>query len=1049
MRLDDLLRVMREEFALAADGIDERLMAWLTAGCAGAADDPAAAAPAPHASAAEAAAGAIGAELERLASTARIIALNGLADALDHVRASVAALMLFDEETLGLGLSWLAGWRAPFEACFEAPGAAGPADELLAWLGCGPMAPAADALAGLRAALVSAPVLPGSAGGEESLVRLPEATDADVSLAVPEDIDRDLFETFLADAPRQMERLGDMVRTLARGTLDEAALHEAQRVAHTFKGSGNIIGIRGVGRLAHRIEDLIEFAAAQPGRRLPAPMANDLEQATAALDQMIYALRGEEAPPPDARQHLQRLLDWINAIREGTWAEKAGRANEAEGARGAGPSIGAGGERGAAVAAGSFGASAAAISAAAISAEATSAAAPGATSGAASGPGAATGASEAEPELRVAVSRLERLVRRAGQGLVQGSRVNEHLRALEERLHSLQAHSRNLQARVAELQAALDRQRVALRGKAGGEEGAPGAQGDAGAAGTTGTAADFDPLEMDRYNQLHTLARFVAELADDEIELHRSAREEATRAQATLRDHTQALKDQHRELLAARLLPFRHIASRLKRTVSQTAAVLGRQAQLVIEGDGVQLDSDVLERLTEPLLHLLRNAVDHGLEAPGERRRSGKAELGTVRLRCKREGSSVRIECSDDGRGIDLEAVHARALALGLVELGRACSAAELARLILLPGFSTRDEVTEVSGRGVGMDVVAERVRSMKGQVEIATHARAGTTITLRVPATTGSLHALIVEAGGHALALPTESVVRAVPAGEGQWLAGADGAPRLQLNGREFKAAPLADWVGWPGDPTPLAERPVVLVRTGLGAAAGGEGAAAGALARDGAGGQGGPGGEADAGDGVMALGVERVVDARELILQDLGLLLRRARGVVGGAVRPDGRALFVVDPAELARGALQRELGQAAAAELQRRARAQRRRVLVVEDAISVRKAVAQMLGDAGYDTLLARDGFDALQQLGRERVDLVITDLEMPNLNGLDFVRHLRRGEAPARWAVLPVVMITSRATDKHRQAALDAGVSRYMTKPYTDAELLAQVRGLISG
>jgi len=287
---------------------------------------------------------------------------------------------------------------------------------------------------------------------------------------------------------------------------------------------------------------------------------------------------------------------------------------------------------------------------------------------------------------------------------------------------------------------------------------------------------------------------------------------------------------------------------------------------------------------------------------------------------------------------------------------------------------------------------------------------------------------------------------VRAVPAGEGQWLAGADGAPRLKLNGREFKAAPLADWVGWPGAHAPLAERPAVLVRTGLGAAAGGEGGAAGALAQSGAGGQ---GGEADAGDGVMALAVDRVVDARELILQDLGLLLRRARGVVGGAVRPDGRALFVVDPAELARGALQRTPGQAAAAELQRRARVQRRRVLVVDDAISVRKAVAQMLGDAGYDTLLARDGFDALQQLGRERVDLVITDLEMPNLNGLDFVRHLRRGEAPARWAVLPVVMITSRATDKHRQAALDAGVSRYMTKPYTDAELLAQVRALISG
>lgn len=255
-----------------------------------------------------------------------------------------------------------------------------------------------------------------------------------------------------------------------------------------------------------------------------------------------------------------------------------------------------------------------------------------------------------------------------------------------------------------------------------------------------------------------------------------------------------------------------------------------------------------------------------------------------------------------------------------------------------------------------------------------------------------------------------------------------------------------------------------MVLVRTGtaLGNAgsAGSAGSAGGAAA-------------AAAAPGVVALTVDAVVDARELILQDVGGLLGRARGVVGGAVRPDGRPLFLLDPEQLARGAGE-ALGRQAAAALRRRAAVQRKRVLVVDDAISVRKAVAQLLTDAGYEAQLARDGFDALQQWRSDAeaaagdatapaLQLVITDLEMPNLNGLDLVRHLRRAEAEREAAraasrsgagqpprpALPVIMITSRATEKHREVALAAGVSCYLTKPYTDAELLAQVRRLLAG
>ena len=959
MRLDDLLRVMREEFAQAADQIDAGLLQWL--GDEGAD--------------AERHAQAVAAELDRVAQTARIISLEGLGVALEQTRDAALTLALFDADTMGEGLGWLAGWRGCFEACFAAPGEAGASDALVEWLARSPLGLDPDSAAGLRALLVVAPSLPDEMGDELQLV--PEATEGDVSLAVPDDVDPDLYETFLADAPAQAARLGDAVRTLVRSGLAAAQIQEAQRVAHTFKGSGNIIGVRGVGRLAHRIEDLIEFAAEQGGT-LPGPMGQDLEQAAATLDQMLYTLRGEEEPPQQARRHLQDLIDWVNAIRRGDWparvADRQAGAAERDPVD-AQPSV---------------------FDPIDIDAQEwapSTVAAPDEPNRPATSPAPAVAAepAEVEAQLRVGVPRLDRLVRRAGQGLVLGGRLGQHLRTVEERLQALDAQNSALTQRLRELQLALEKQGVSLQEKAGAD------------------GVGFDPLEMDRYNHLHTLSRFVAELVDDERELGRAARDETQRASAALREHTLQLKDQHRELLQARLVPMRNIVSRLRRTVSQTAAALGRKVRLVVEGEQVQVDSDVLERLTEPLLHLLRNAVDHGIEPADERALYGKPEEGTIVLGCRRDGQTVHLTCRDDGRGVDLGAVHGKAMSLGLLDAGVEPSMQELARLIMLPGFSTRDEVTEVSGRGVGMDVVAERVRAMKGHVDIHTEPLAGSTFTVRVPASTGSVHALIVEVAGELLALPTDTVVKALAAGQGEVQ-----GDRLHHMELEYPLAWLGDWTGLSpaasGASRP-ASPPAVLVRCGT---------------------------------GTVALAVDRVVDARELILQDVGTLLRRCRGVGGAALQPDGRVLFVLDPDRL-ESSSRDGIGQAAAAALRHRAQVQRRRVMVVDDAISVRKAVSQLMQDAGYEVLAARDGFDALQQLEHQAVDIVLTDLEMPNLNGLDLTRQLR---LRPQLQATPIVMITSRSTAKHRDAALAAGVTRYLTKPYTDQELVGCVRSMLT-
>jgi chemosensory pili system protein ChpA (sensor histidine kinase/response regulator) len=929
MRLDDMMQVLRDEFELAAADVDNALAAWMG-------DEPANAAT--HCE-------AVVATFERLASVSRMVGLEGQAAVIEQLRDAAMLAAMSDEAAMAAGLGWLALWREPLAASYATPGDADGAMALIEYLAVGPVPPSLVAVSELHDLLLRGPVLPVE-DEEARAASFLMPLDDDVSIAVPEDIDAGLYETFLADAPEQLARLGDTVRALARGPVDVALLVEAQRVAHTFKGSGNIIGIRGIGRLAHRIEDLLDFAIAQQGR-LPAAMARDLESATATLDQMVYALRGEEAEPADALQQLARLVRWAAAIDDGSW-----QALVAE------------------------------------PATALAAAVPAVVRSPRAAPATATEAApEAEAQVRVAASRLGWMVRQAGQSLVQHGRLADRGARLEERLNALIASQQTLEARLRELQAQLDRQGVNLQEKAEQDGGS------------------FDPLEMDRYNELHTLARFVAEMAADGQDLALSARDEARGSVLALSEHQRVLKAQHAELLRARLVPFRNITARLRRNVSQTAAATGKQVQLRVEGEHLQLDGDVLERLTEALLHLLRNAVDHGIESPEDRALLGKAAEGTVQLTVSREGQTIRIVCRDDGRGLDLPAIHAKALALGLIDAAGDPDAEALARTILLPGFSTRDAVNEVSGRGVGMDVVAERVRGMKGQLDIATEALAGTTFTLRVPATTGAAHALMVEVAGERFALPAEAVVVGVPAAQAVREGG-----RLVFGESSWRCASLATQVGLVDTCDPLAPRPAVVLRVG----------------RE-----------------EVALLVDRVIEARELILQDVGRLLRRVRGISSGALRVDGRVMFMLDPSAL--DGAHRAVDEQAATALRRRMQAERQRALVVDDSHSVRKTLSQLLGDAGYEVRTARDGFDALDQLSRQHADIVLTDLEMPNLNGLDLTRRLRESEA---WKSLPVIMITSRGTDKHRAGATLAGVSAYLTKPYTDGELLGQVRDLLA-
>jgi chemotaxis protein histidine kinase CheA/ActR/RegA family two-component response regulator len=926
MNLQDLLSLLREEFALDVPVTREAL---------------ARAAAAPERAAHELQ-DMLG-FLERSMEVSTLVGLTGFGGYLQQIHEFAQAQTHSPDAA---SLAWLAQWPDPALAYLEQPAQEQAALGILDYLQACPQPADAGALVALGALLIEPPALSAEEQAAAS-TPLPAATEQDVSLAT-EDVDAGLLSAMLIDAPEQLEKLFAALQLLGQGGASAEQMVEAQRIAHTFKGSGNIIGLPGIGRVAHRLEDLMEWALeqTQAGEPVPAAAVRDMGLAVETLQHMVGFLQGEEPAPGHSQEVLQRLLDWAQQIRTG---EAAGYEPPA------------------------------------LALDFSAQAGTGADDGPTAAVAVAAPAGDAMT-LRIGVDRLSRILRRAGQSIVSAQRVNQLLRTAEERLGALERHHQSLEQRLRELEATVDRQVVQLREKKEGGEG-------------------FDPLEMDRYDALHGISRFVTEAVQDELELARDARQQAAKALLVMRQEQFSLRDQHKDLLDARLVPVKSILPRLRRNVAQTASTTGKQARLVVEGENVTMDADVLTRLTEPLLHLLRNAVDHGLEPTEERELLGKPLEGTVRLTFRRAGQEVQVLCSDDGRGLDLPTIYDKAIEYGLIEPGVDMAEDDIRRLILRPGFSTKGQVTEVSGRGVGMDVVNDRVSGLKGRLDIDSAPYEGSTFTLHVPVSSGAAQALLVQCADELVALASDQVVTALAADQ----AVIEGAMLVHQD-QGYPVYSLGVWLGFE-DARPLqsAARPAVLVR-GV--------------------------------HGVIALLVDKVVEARELILQDVGRLTRRIAGVVGGAIQGDGRPLFLLDVPSLERAALS-TLRVVASSALRRRLAVQRTRVLVVDDALSVRRSMQQLLEDAGYDVSTANDGFDALEHMRRSLPALVLTDLEMPNLNGLELTKRIR--EVP-QWMSLPVVMITSRASDKHRDLATEAGVDLYLTKPYTDADLLSQVRRL---
>lgn len=523
-------------------------------------------------------------------------------------------------------------------------------------------------------------------------------------------------------------------------------------------------------------------------------------------------------------------------------------------------------------------------------------------------------------------------------------------------------------------------------------------------------AQDFDPLELDRYSNIQQLSRALAESAADMDSLKDLLQTLTSDAETLLVQQSRVTAELQDGLMRTRMVPFQRHVPRLTRLVRQAASEAGKRAELAVEGASGELDRQVLDKMLPPFEHMMRNAVVHGIEKAEVRQAAGKPATGRITVRLHREGAEMIIDVSDDGAGLDVESIRRKAFEKELLKPDSKITDDEIMQLILTPGFSTADKVTQSAGRGVGMDVVANEIKQLGGSLQISSVTGQGTNFTIRLPFTLAITQALIVRTGEevYALPLPTvEGVARIARAELENMLSQSE--PSYEYGEQVYRFRHLGMYLGGQSATLPEDDSfvPVILVR---------------------------------AGEHSAALLTDEMLASQEIVVKSVGPQLSGIQGISGATILGDGSIVLILDINALVRtGAPVAELRSAAPAPADERPLA-----MVVDDSITVRRVMEKFLERSGLRVITARDGLDAISVLQDAKPDIILLDIEMPNMDGYEFATHVRNDD---RVSDVPIIMITSRTGDKHRARAIEIGVNDYLGKPYQETELLEAIRRLL--
>lgn len=524
---------------------------------------------------------------------------------------------------------------------------------------------------------------------------------------------------------------------------------------------------------------------------------------------------------------------------------------------------------------------------------------------------------------------------------------------------------------------------------------------------------EFDPLEMDRHSQLQQLSRALFESASDLLDLKETLDRRNHDAENLLAQQGRINTELQEGLMRTRMVPFERMVPRLKRIVRQVAEELGKDVEFVVGNAEGEMDRNVLERMVAPLEHMLRNAVDHGLESAQARLAVGKPEQGRITLDLSREGGDIIFDMRDDGAGVPLEAVRKKAIKRGLLDPQAQLSDREVLQFIMQPGFSTAEKITQISGRGVGMDVVHEEVRQLGGTMSIDSIAGQGVHFRIRLPFTVSVNRALMVQCADEQYAIPlntVEGIVRVLP-GELDAFYQLD-PPHYEYAGQGYQLCYLGELLHTVPRPKLLGQvlpLPVLLVHCN---------------------------------DQRIAVQVDATFGTREIVVKSLGPQFAAVQGLSGATILGDGRVVLILDllahiRALQVQAPLPRLAGDEPASEVQP---PRPMLVLVVDDSVTVRKVTSRLLERHGMNVLTAKDGVDAMALLAEHTPDLMLLDIEMPRMDGFEVAIQVRNDP---RLQHLPIIMITSRTGQKHRDRAMAIGVNDYLGKPYQESVLLESI------
>ncbi len=791
-------------------------------------------------------------------------------------------------------------------------------------------------------------------------------------------LDAEVLSYFAPEAQEYLESLEAQLLRLEKEQENPDVINQLFRTAHTLKGSAYTVGFQSIGDLTHYVEDFM--GAVRDGRVKILPGHTDV--LLRSVDVVRLLMRRDPASLDLLRQRYAVAMSGLIRLDQPPAAQvvEAGAAlRPVEGALGAQIRV-------------------------QEETEFTKAAEGSQVDGK---------AAEDRDVIRVSRDRLERLLNLVGELVIGRGRLEQRLHVLEQLSQQVLTYKSRL---VESVHSFAEEHTFTFPAVSSG----PATGSIQGVSGLR----DFGSLEFDKYDDFNILARRIGEVTADISESMTQLRGSIRNSHEDMSHLAQLTLGMRDEIARARMVPVGTPFTRFRRATREMARATGKEVTLVTSGEHTEVDTGVVERLVDPLIHLVRNAVYHGIESAAVRLSKGKPAAGTIYLHAAHRGNAVLIEVEDDGSGLDIEKIRAKAVERGLIrqEVARSLPESEVVKFIFMPGFSTADSIGDQAGRGVGMDVVKRVIESMNGHIDVESILGVGTKFTLSLPLTLLIATALMVRAGTERYAIPLPAVreVTMLTVTSHQRMGERS---ILHIGEEAIEVQPLQQVLHRSSVPVETG-KPVVIVRTSA---------------------------------GLIGLLVDELLGRQEIVIKPLGAFKSLDRSSFGGAtIDPEGRVVLVLDPARLfARGtpaAAVQELSPSATALIDSPtlyvealdAKTSEPWILLIDDSLSIRKFVGRMLESAGYKVHTAMDGEEGLRMASAQSYRLILTDLEMPKVNGYEVIQGLR---SRVQTQQTPIVVMTTRAGDKHRQMALNIGASSYIAKPVEERALIQEIERLI--